>query len=575
MAMKEYNREINATIPVTGYRYPLAEKSIDDNPPWVAFRVPRDVLQLPTPIADPLPQTLLFVIFSAVVVAVTLTAENDGQSVLRLGPDGQIERLMFPGLPPRSADTRRYYFSTGTWTCDAVDDLITVTIDRLRDDLQQEYDIRLACAAAEERRRLEEDRQAAATLAAQRRAELDALRDEAWLANPDKLADLINRHAASPPFIAEAIERHYRDLLANQDDHHMRLDVHQLQGDARYLLLPAVVNIKAGGRFPHFDFERSQTTPSSLVFIQSHAALDLDAWKRSQDQINRYLGGRWIIEALDGTSVKLTKSPDLPTLIPFNPRYLRDGHVFMGINMRDGEPFYVPLAKLSHVLIGGQSGAGKSVMLNQVMRSLLYNLNQIDDITLVDLKRVELARYRNLSPKIKLVTNYTDLPDLMQSFVDDMERRYDAMTESGQVACRSNFRFLIIDEFASIQQRPLGTADEKKRHAALITNLNLLSQLSRAAGIKIWAQLQKPTADNMDTSFRTNLQSVGSFFMPAKVNAAAMFGEIDGLPADPTKLRKGEFVFRDDASGETVLLKSTYCDETDTAGLTAAIRRVA
>lgn len=118
----------------------------------------------------------------------------------------------------------------------------------------------------------------------------------------------------------------------------------------------------------------------------------------------------------------------------------------------------------------------------------------------------------------------------------------------------------------------LRTKEEKERHQSLLANLNLLSQQARAAGIKLWAQLQKPTADNMDTSFRTNLQSVLCFFMPAKTNASAMFGELEGLPADPTTLGKGEFIFRDDAQNRTVLLKSTYCDEHDIAGLKACVR---
>jgi len=351
-----------------------------------------------------------------------------------------------------------------------------------------------------------------------------------------------------------------------------KIDFHTLPFEGRLMYLGVFLDHKVGGGFPRYDFERSNPIAGEYVYISHHGPADEERWREDLPLVDRYLGGRWNAETLDATSIVLSKRPELPAIIPFERKMLRKGEVLFGFDQLTAEPYYVPLTKLTHVLVGGQSGVGKSVLLNQCLRSLAYNLDLIDELVLVDLKGgVELSRYKHLSPKIRFIKHYDELPELAESLVATMYQRLDELEQRGELAVKSGFRIVIIDEFAAIQQRTFKGKEEKERHQALIANLNLLSQQARAAGIKLWAQLQKPTADNMDTNFRTNLQSVLCFFMPSKLNAASMFGELDGLPADPTKLGKGEFVFRDDAQNRTVLLKAAYCDEHDIEGLKACV----
>lgn len=350
------------------------------------------------------------------------------------------------------------------------------------------------------------------------------------------------------------------------------IDFHNLPFEGRVLFLPVFLGLDVGGAFPHYDFDRSNPAACEFIYVHRRGPAEVERWQAKSALVDLYLDDKWTFERRDATSIVLRRKPKLGDVIPFSPALIRPGEVLFGVDQDTGQPYYVPLAKLTHVLVGGQSGVGKSVLLNQCLRSLLANLDLIDELILVDLKGgVELSRYKALSPKIRFVKSYDELPDLADGLVKLMYERLDGLERCGELAVRSGFRIVIIDEFAAIQQRTFKTREEKERHAALIANLNLLAQQARAAGIKLWAQLQKPTADNMDSNFRTNLQSVICFFMPSKVNATSMFGELDGLPADPTKLGKGEFVFRDDAQNRTVLLKSTYCDEQDIAGLAQCV----
>ena len=417
-----------------------------------------------------------------------------------------------------------------------------------------------------ERQRLEDELAKEAYRAEAIRQSEYALQDNAWF------KDILGRWQTGCETRRKTITEIYGRTLTLHTDDVTRIDFHALPFEGRVLYLAAFLDQKVGGSYPRYDFARSNPAANEFVYVTHHGPADAERWTGVLPLINRYLEGTWTVETLDGTSLLLTKRPELPTLIPFRPDMLRKGAVLFGVDQLTAEPYYVPLDKLSHVLVGGQSGVGKSVLLNQCLRSLLFNLDLIDDLILVDLKGgVELSRYKDLSPKIRFVKTYDELPELAEGLVATMYERLAELECRGELSVKSGYRIVIIDEFAAIQQRTFKAKEDKERHAALLANLNLLAQQARATGIKLWAQLQKPTADNMDSNFRTNLQSVLCFFMPSKLNAASMFGELDGLPADPTKLGKGEFVFRDDGQNRTVLLKSTFCDERDIEGLAACM----
>jgi hypothetical protein len=405
------------------------------------------------------------------------------------------------------------------------------------------------------------------------RAEREAIAaDEAIGTDGVRLNGVMVRWKTGCPVRRELIADNYKSALTSHMEGYSKLDFHRLPFEGKLLFLAAYLDLKVGGSYPRYDFERSNPVAGEYVFVSHHGPADPGRWQDDLPLVDRYLGGRWKVEPLDGTSLVLSKLPELPALIPFTQDLLRKGEVLFGFDQMTGAPYHVPLTKLTHVLVGGQSGVGKSVLLNQCLRSLLANLDVIDELVLVDLKGgVELSRYKRLSPKIRFIKHYDELPELTENLVATMYQRLDDLEQRGELAVKSGFRIVIIDEFAAIQQRTFKGKEEKERHQTLLANLNLLSQQARAAGIKLWAQLQKPTSDNMDTSFRTNLQSVLCFFMPSKLNAASMFGELDGLPADPTKLGKGEFVFRDDGQNRTVLLKAAYCDEHDIEGLKACV----
>lgn len=238
---------------------------------------------------------------------------------------------------------------------------------------------------------------------------------------------------------------------------------------------------------------------------------------------------------------------------------LRDGWVYFGDKYaEDGSPYWVPVNKLTHFLVSGTSGSGKSVFLHQFLAGIAHNERHFQDVYLIDLKGgVELWRYEGTANGLfHVVYEYEKVIEMVDGLNDLMDERLNDMRERGLREWDGRKVLVVIDEFASLSYEVPEDKEGKATQQKMFARLSRLSSKSRAAGIILWAQLQKGTTDVMDSSFRNNLQSEVMFKMKNKLQAAQVFGSTDDLKVDPTRLRAGEFVMFDATRGEVVYLKS-------------------
>jgi len=96
-----------------------------------------------------------------------------------------------------------------------------------------------------------------------------------------------------------------------------------------------------------------------------------------------------------------------------------------------GEAVICELNKMPHILIAGQTGSGKSVMINTILASLLYRNSPSEmKLILVDPKHVELAAYQDIP---HLLTPVITEPDktisALKWAVNEMQRRYMLLAE--------------------------------------------------------------------------------------------------------------------------------------------------
>jgi S-DNA-T family DNA segregation ATPase FtsK/SpoIIIE len=99
----------------------------------------------------------------------------------------------------------------------------------------------------------------------------------------------------------------------------------------------------------------------------------------------------------------------------------------------EGGPSVVDLARMPHLLVAGTTGSGKSVAVNAMITSLLYNCSPEDcRMIMVDPKMLELSIYEGV-PHLLLpvVTDPKKANLALRWAVDEMERRYDLLAQAG------------------------------------------------------------------------------------------------------------------------------------------------
>lgn len=168
-----------------------------------------------------------------------------------------------------------------------------------------------------------------------------------------------------------------------------------------------------------------------------------------------------------------------------------------------------------HLLIGGTTGSGKSVLLKTMVQSLITRYRYRDkgtqnfgaELVLIDPKGTELREYEHLEQTLSYCTTYEDACYALEQAIEVMETRYrmfpmyevQNLTELRKKVVESDNQYIviIIDELADLLLQ-----DEKKRMRIALTRL---TQKSRAAGIHLIVATQNPKRDILDGAIKANM----------------------------------------------------------------------
>lgn len=138
----------------------------------------------------------------------------------------------------------------------------------------------------------------------------------------------------------------------------------------------------------------------------------------------------------------------------------------------------------THVVIGGTTGSGKSTLLHSIIFSALIDSPAAKQFILIDLKGVELKRYKNLPHTIE----YADTPEkavhAIKTAEKIMQTRMNTLKRSDKVIFNGTEIYLIIDELAVLMQ----TAKAK-----ILEPLANIMRLGRAAGVHVIGATQNPS----------------------------------------------------------------------------------
>ena len=215
-----------------------------------------------------------------------------------------------------------------------------------------------------------------------------------------------------------------------------------------------------------------------------------------------------------------------------------------------GEPVIRDLGEMPHLLIAGTTGSGKTVCVNSIVLSMIFNAGP-DEIKfiLVDPKMVELALFNKLPHLLcPVLTNPKKVSAALNWVVEEMERRYKLLAKAGarnigafnqksekekleeDIPGKLPFIVVVIDELADL----MAIASREIENAIM-----RLAQLSRAVGIHIILATQRPSVDVVTGVIKANFPARVSFKVASKVDSRTV---LDMNGADKL-LGKGDMLF--------------------------------
>jgi DNA segregation ATPase FtsK/SpoIIIE, S-DNA-T family len=194
-----------------------------------------------------------------------------------------------------------------------------------------------------------------------------------------------------------------------------------------------------------------------------------------------------------------------------------------------GDAMIGELNKMPHLLIAGQTGSGKSVMINTLLSSLLYRNSPSDmKLILVDPKQVEMAPYEDIPHLLTpIITEPEKCISALKWAVNEMERRYSLLAEEKLRDIKSYnqrkkdegmpYIVIVIDELADLMM--VAARDVE----ALIVRL---AQKARAVGIHLVLATQRPSVDVITGLIKANVPARIAFTVASQVDSRTILDQV-------------------------------------------------
>lgn len=242
----------------------------------------------------------------------------------------------------------------------------------------------------------------------------------------------------------------------------------------------------------------------------------------------------------------------------------------------NGQVILGNIERMPHMMIAGSTGTGKSVCINAVLTSLLYqNSPEQLRMILVDPKRVELSSYNDIPHLLTpVIVESSKVVSALKWTVGEMERRYRLLQEMGSRDIHSyNERIsegkkrLVVDketgdkkeeEFEKIPFIVIVVdelADLMAAHGKEVEGLIVrLAQMARAVGIHLIVSTQRPSVEVITGLIKANITTRIAFQVATQVDSRTILdmagaekllgnGDMLFLSSDSAKPRRLQGVF--------------------------------
>ncbi len=211
-----------------------------------------------------------------------------------------------------------------------------------------------------------------------------------------------------------------------------------------------------------------------------------------------------------------------------------------------GKTIIADIAKMPHVLIAGSTGSGKSVCINTIIASFIYNAKPSEvKLVMIDPKVVELSVYNGIPHLlIPVVTDPKKAAGALAWAVQEMDDRYNKFAQKGVRDLKGYNQVIekedgigklpqiviIVDELADLMMVAAKDVEDA---------ICRLAQKARAAGMHLIIATQRPSVDVITGLIKANVPSRIAFAVSSQVDSRTI---LDSVGAEKL-LGKGDMLF--------------------------------
>jgi len=245
--------------------------------------------------------------------------------------------------------------------------------------------------------------------------------------------------------------------------------------------------------------------------------------------------------------------------------------VALGLDVA-GNPVVANIAQMPHVLIAGTTGAGKSVLINSWIASLLFRTTPAEvRLILVDPKRVELTYYNGIPHLLTpVIVEIDKILSSLRWALAEMERRYKLFAASGvrnidgynELAGFQALPYIVIliDELADLMAfAPVEVEDSICR----------IAQMARATGIHLVVSTQRPSVDVLTGLIKANIPCRIAFNVSSMIDSRVI---ID-MPGAEKLLGRGDMLYIPPDQAKPTRIQGTYLSEKETKKLVKFLKK--
>ncbi|MCI8616665.1 MAG: DNA translocase FtsK [Clostridia bacterium] len=222
------------------------------------------------------------------------------------------------------------------------------------------------------------------------------------------------------------------------------------------------------------------------------------------------------------------------------------------------------IAKMPHVLIAGSTGSGKSVCINTIITSIIYNSKPSEvKMVMVDPKVVELSVYNGIPHLlIPVVTDPKKAAGALAWAVQEMDNRYNLFAGKGVRDLKGYNNaiekengigklpqiVIIVDELADLMMVAAKDVEEA---------ICRLAQKARAAGMHLVIATQRPSVDVITGLIKANVPSRIAFAVSSQVDSRTI---LDSVGAEKL-LGKGDMLFFPSGAPKPVRVQGAFVSD--------------